>query len=95
MDNFFKLHLFFLTTQKTSGLQKRRGEKEATHKETSQCIYVVYEGNESKSCSRMHIERERSHQSNPWSKGRLYLHVRAMDVGCMLTKGGKMNTMCI
>lgn len=56
--------------QKTSsGCQKRRGKEKASHKEASECIHVVHEGNESKSGSGMHAERECGNQSDPWPKG--------------------------
>lgn len=60
--------------QEASGLQKGRGKEEAPHKETSQRVHVVYEGNESEGRRRVHVERERGHQPDPGAKGRWLPH---------------------
>lgn len=55
--------------QETSGPEKRGWKEEAAHKEASERIHVVHEGDEGQSSGRMHAERERSYQSNPGPKG--------------------------
>ncbi len=57
-------------SQETSGCKKRGGKEEAaTHKETSECVHALHEGNESQSGGRVHTERERSYQPDPRPKG--------------------------
>ncbi len=57
-------------SQETSGCEKRGGKEEAaTHKETSECVHALHEGNESQSGGRVHTERERSYQPDPRPKG--------------------------
>lgn len=56
--------------QETSGCEKGgRKEKAAAHKETSERVHALYEGNESQSGGRVHTERERSYQPDPRPKG--------------------------
>lgn len=56
--------------QETSGCEKRGGKEEAaTHKETSERVHALHEGNESQSGGRVHTERERSYQPDPRPKG--------------------------
>lgn len=62
-------------SQETSGCEKRGGKEEAaTHKETSERVHALHEGNESQSGGRMHTERERSYQPDPRPKGERYPH---------------------
>lgn len=66
-------HPFHL--QETSGCEKGGGKEEAaTHKETSERVHALHEGNESQSGGRVHTERERSYQPDPRPKGERHTH---------------------
>lgn len=62
-------------SQETSGCEKGGGKEEAaTHKETSERVHALHEGNESQSGGRVHTERERSYQPDPRPKGERHTH---------------------
>lgn len=62
-------------SQETSGCEKGGGKEEAAaHKETSERVHALHEGNESQSGGRVHTERERSYQPDPRPKGEPHTH---------------------
>ncbi len=51
--------------------RSRRGQDvfQASHQEAAERVHALHEGDAAKDRGRVHTQRERSHQSNPWQKG--------------------------
>lgn len=66
-----------LHQEATGGAQAGEGAQEAGHQETSERLHALHEGDEGKGHRRVHIKRERSHQSDPGTKGEGRTHTQA------------------
>lgn len=61
--------------QETVRCEERGGEKEAgPHKEASERLHALHEGDEGQGSGRVHAQRKRCYQPDPWAKGKCRKH---------------------